>query len=80
MDREITVPSFCNYTDLRQKQEVSGIEEETIRNYAKDLVKKPEQIQIFLEEVPSGTLMEAASRKYYRLENEDKAFRAILGK
>lgn len=73
MEREIAVPNFCNYTDLRQKQEVSGIEEEAIRNYAKDLSKKQEQMQIFLEEVPYGILMEAASRKYYK-EHSDLEF------
>lgn len=63
MAKDIEIPSFVNYTDLRQKQEISDIEEETIRNYAKGL--NSAQMQIFLSEVPYHTLMEECSRKYY---------------
>ena len=63
MDREITVPSFCNYTDLRKKNDLPQIEVEQIKNYAKSL--NEEQMRVFLAEVPYQVLMEECSRKYY---------------
>lgn len=80
MANDIKVPGFVNYTDLRQKQEVSGIEEEAIRNYAKDLVKNPEKMRIFLEVVPYGMLMEEASRKYYGEHSDLEFIKGILRK
>lgn len=80
MANDIKVHGFVNYTDLRQKQEVSGIEEEAIRNYAKDLIKNPEKMRIFLEVVPYGMLMEEASSKYYREHNDLEFIKGILRK
>lgn len=63
MAKEIEIPSFLNYTDLRAKNEVPEIEAEAIRNYARNL--KPEEMRILLAEVPYEILMEECSRKYY---------------
>ena len=63
MANDIKVPSFVNYTDLRCKNDVPEIEAEAIQNYARNL--KPEEMRIFLAEVPYETLMEECSRKYY---------------
>ena len=63
MDKEITVPGFVNYTDLRKKTELPKLEVERIRDYAKSL--NEEEMRIFLSEVPYQVLMEECSRKYY---------------
>lgn len=62
MDKEITVPNFCNYTDLREKKEVPAIEAESIKNYARGL--KSEEMDIFLGEVSFEKLHEATLKKY----------------
>lgn len=74
---DIKVPSFVDYTDLRAKNEVPEIEAEAIQNYARNL--KPEEMRIFLAEVPYETLMEECSRKYYELEVRDKSMKRIMG-
>lgn len=53
----ITVPSFVNYTDLREKKELPQIEVEQIKNYAKSL--GTEQMRIFLAEVTDEELVAA---------------------
>ena len=57
MENEIKVPSFVNYTDLREKKELPQIEVEQIKNYAKSL--GTEQMQIFLAEVTDEELVAA---------------------
>lgn len=75
---EISIAKCCNYTDLRAKNEVPEIEAEAIQNYARNL--KPEEMRIFLAEVPYETLMEEASRKYYREHHDLEFIKGIFGK
>lgn len=57
MSKEIEIPKCCNYTDLRVNNGVPAIEVETIQNYARGL--KPEEMKIFLAEVPDEDLIAA---------------------
>ena len=75
--KDIAVPSFVNYTDLRKKETISAIEIESIQNYARGLSE--EQMKILLAEIPYQVLMEECSRKFYALEHENKGVRRLLG-
>ena len=55
MEKEITVPGFVNYTDLRENKEVCGIAKDNIKDLARGLSE--EEMKLFLEEVSDFLLV-----------------------
>lgn len=68
MAREIEIPKFCNYTDLREKKEqLPQAEVESIRAYARGL--NEDGLGIFLAEITDEELVSELHRRLIHRRN-----------
>lgn len=64
---EISIPKFCNYTDLREKK-ISQAEVESIKAYARGLNK--DRLGIFLAEITDEELISELNRRLIHRRNK----------